>query len=115
CGGHPPPDYDAIVLERKGRRVDLAKPDRSLVFLKPTGELPHEGGVRLADGSPGEKRLLDWLSAGAPRAKTPRKLTHLAVGSTDTVVTAIGATVLLTATARFDAGKSEDVTPWPVF
>ncbi len=114
-GGDPAADYEAIVLERKGRRVNLVKPAESLILLKPTGDLPHEGGVRLEEGGAGEKRLFDWIAAGALRPKSPRKLTHLEVGPADFVADKIGAFVSLKAMARFDNGKLEDVTAWTVF
>ena len=38
-------DYDTIVRELEGRRVDLARPDESLILTKPSGRLEHEGGV----------------------------------------------------------------------
>src|SRR5688500_4080300 len=69
-GGDPAADHDAIVHALEGRRINLAKPDESLLLAKPTGNLPHEGGIRIEDGSAGEKRLLDWIAAGAPRRKS---------------------------------------------
>ena len=55
--GHDPGhDYEAIVREAMGRRVDVIDPDRSLVLLKPTGQVPHEGGQRFAAGLVGVSR-----------------------------------------------------------
>ena len=42
-GGDPAADYDAIVLERKGRRVNLAHPAESLLLAKPTGDAAARG------------------------------------------------------------------------
>lgn len=114
-GGDPAADYEAVVVERKGRRVNLARPAESLALVKPTGLLPHEGGVRIEDGSAAEKRLLEWIAAGAPRPKTPRTLTHFEVGPADSVADRVGSQIPLKATARFDGGKPEDVTAWTVF
>jgi len=97
-GGDPAADYDAVVFERKGRRVNLAKPSDSLILLKPTGDLPHEGGIRLEDGSAGEKRLLDWITSGAPRPKASRKLTHFEIGPADFVAGGVGIPISLSAT-----------------
>src|SRR5256885_6401354 len=44
-------DYRAIVKNAFGRRVDLADPGSSLVLLKPTGAVPHKGGVRFDTNS----------------------------------------------------------------
>src|SRR5687767_9983520 len=43
-GYDPGADYDSLVREYEGRRVDLARPEKSLVLRKPTGELEHGGG-----------------------------------------------------------------------
>ena len=71
-GGDPAADYDAIVHELEGRRVNLARPAESLLLAKPTGLLPHEGGIRLEPDGAGAKRLADWIAAGAPRRRRPR-------------------------------------------
>jgi hypothetical protein len=114
-GGDPSADYESIVRELEGRRVNLARPGESLVLAKPTGSLAHEGGIRLEPGSPGEKRLFDWISAGARRAKTPPRLTQFQVEPADCVVESIGTKVPLKALARFNGGESVDVTAWTVF
>jgi hypothetical protein len=113
-GGDPAADHDAIVNALEGRRINLAKPGESLLLAKPTGDLPHEGGVRLEDGSAGERRLLDWIGAGAHRSQSPRKLTHFELGP-NIVANKVGVKIPLRATARFDDGKPEDVTAWTVF
>src|SRR5262249_59265958 len=43
-------DYAAIVEEARGRRVFPAAPERSLLLLKPTAQVPHGGGRRLPEG-----------------------------------------------------------------
>lgn len=42
-GYDPGADYDSLVRESEGRRVDLARPGKSLVLRKPAGDLDHEG------------------------------------------------------------------------
>src|SRR5262245_24631680 len=41
-------DYEAIVVEARGRRIFAAAPDKSLLLLKPTGQVAHGGKKRLA-------------------------------------------------------------------
>src|SRR5215211_6183696 len=43
------PETDHFVLTRQAlaRRVDLSKPERSLMLLKPTMAVPHGGGQRV--------------------------------------------------------------------
>jgi hypothetical protein len=110
-GGNPAADYQAIVQEREGRRINLAHPDHSLVIAKPTGLLDHGGDVAL--DSAGAKLLLRWIAAGAPRG-APRHLTHFEITPTDAVVEQTGAALPLRAIARFDSGPEEDVTAWTI-
>src|SRR5690242_18494856 len=47
------PDLDYAVLTRDlfARRVDPIQPDHSLILLKATGQIPHEGGIRFRTDS----------------------------------------------------------------
>src|SRR5262249_50941421 len=95
-------------------RVNLARPNESLLLAKPTGEMAHKGGIRLEPGGPGAARLAAWITAGARRG-TPRRVTHFEVSPAGKGVGKVGSVVRLVATARFDSGKAEDVTAWTVF
>src|SRR5437868_12450308 len=59
-GDDPGFDLDAMTRHAAGRRVDLGHPDRSLILRKPTGQLPHEGGLRFPPGSPEARALRAW-------------------------------------------------------
>ena len=50
-GYEPELDYQAIVKDQNGRRIDLADPAKSLVLMKPTFQVPHGGGERFKSGS----------------------------------------------------------------
>src|SRR5437763_15562253 len=43
-GYAPDWDYAGLTHEFNGRRVNLARPEDSLLLLKPTGQAPHEVG-----------------------------------------------------------------------
>jgi hypothetical protein len=103
-GGDPAADYRAIVHEFEGRRVNLARPERSLLLLKPTWELDHEGGQRFESDSEFAQFLTKWIAAGAPRGQGAR-LINLAIDPPQVVVPAVPAEVNLTITASF-AGKT---------
>ncbi|HKD38500.1 MAG TPA: S-layer protein, partial [Pirellulales bacterium] len=45
-------DWFTITRQARGRRVVPSDPGRSLVLLKPSGALPHKGGVRFEVDSP---------------------------------------------------------------
>ena len=67
-GYDPGADHDSLVHEFEGRRVNTARPERSLVLRKGTAAIEHEGGPRLAAGGEGYRVLRDWIAAGAPRS-----------------------------------------------
>ncbi|MBI1923130.1 hypothetical protein HYR99_02655 [Candidatus Poribacteria bacterium] len=47
-GGNPQADYEAIVRQLGGRRINLTRPEESLVILKPTSQISH-GGRQVLD------------------------------------------------------------------
>ncbi len=65
-GYAPEWDIDRLTRESRGRRLDLALPQNSLLLLKPTGAIPHGGGTLIETGGREYNLLLDWIRAGAP-------------------------------------------------
>ena len=66
-GYEPDEDYEMIVHKHDGRRVNLTDPEKSLMLLKPTFQVPHGGGQVLKKDSPEFRALLTWLKDGAQR------------------------------------------------
>src|SRR5262249_12235722 len=64
-GADPALDHVRVVREYAGRRLDPTDPDASLLLLKATARVPHEGGKRLEVGSPEYQTLRDWVARGA--------------------------------------------------
>src|SRR5947207_1498828 len=50
-GYDPAKDFAALTGDVMGRRIDAVEPDKSLLLLKATGRVPHEGGVRVTPDS----------------------------------------------------------------
>lgn len=113
-GADPTADYQAIVLELEGRRINPAHPEKSLLLLKPTGYLDHGGDLVLDESGAGARRILSWIRNGAPRGAA-RRLTHFEVTPRRELQTKLPAAVKLTAIACFDNGPPEDVTEWTAF
>lgn len=65
-GFEPREDYEHLVKEARGRRLFFGGPDRSLVLMKASGQIPHGGGVRLPLSSTGYELLREWIRQGAP-------------------------------------------------
>lgn len=108
-------DFDAITKEARGRRIFAAVPERSLLLLKPTGGVPHGGGVRLKVGSSEYAALLKWIREGMPRLVpgAPR-LQRLTV-TPHSIVLKSGSQGQIKATAHFDDDSTRDVTHLAAF
>lgn len=105
-------DYFTITKQARGRRVELADPGRSLLLTKPTGAVPHKGGVRFDVGSHEYNVIADWLSNGAPPpAESDARLERLEILPSAVVLTDKQNQQLLVR-AHFSDGQIEDVTHW---
>ncbi len=113
-GGNPAADYEAIVRQVEGRRVNLALPEESLIVLKPTKQIAHRGGRRLVDGKEGAELLLRWIRQGAGLISS-RSLDRVEISPGRHVAEKPGASIELRATAFFSDGSKQDVTRWTVF
>ena len=113
-GYDPALDHETIVHEFAGRRANLAKPDKSLLLAKPTRQLPHEGGHKLAADGEGYRLLREWLAAGAP-ATRGRSLRKLEVTPPTQTLRQVGAAFAVQVFAHFSDGVRTDVTRWTVF
>ena len=105
-------DFRAITRHALGRRIVPSDPGRSLVLLKPTGALPHKGGVRFETDSMEYKILSEWIAEGTPgpRNNDPRiqRLEMLP----ESVVLKPGMDQQLVVRAHFSDGHIQDVTRW---
>jgi hypothetical protein len=66
-GYDPAKDYDALTREAEGRRLNFTDPDNSLLLLKASGRVPHEGKTRFGRNSWAYQLLRTWISGGAKR------------------------------------------------
>lgn len=111
-GYDPQADYLAITRQARGRRVVPSDPGRSLLLTKPSGAVPHRGGLRFRPGSREYQVIAEWIAAGTPppRADDPR-LHHLEIVPS-AVVLPFGAQQQFLVLAHFSDGHVEDVTRW---
>ena len=113
-GGNPQADYQAIVRQFAGRRVNLMHPEESLILLKPTAQIKHGGGQVLDANGEGAQLLRNWIQQGATY-ETLRRLTRIEISPQKYVISNLESPVQLHATAHFSDGTTEDVTRWTVF
>jgi hypothetical protein len=115
-GQDPDIDYATLTRDLFARRTNPLEPDRSLILLKATAQIAHEGGLRFRTDSAEYAILRHWIEAGTPwdSPATPM-VTGLEVTPLQQVVVEPVDRVKLTATAVFSDGTRRDVTNLAVY
>lgn len=104
-------DYERVVNEMVGRRVNIAVPEQSLLLLKSIGAVPHTGGKLLTRDSEHYQTLLSWIEAGAPDDLGDVAVTASVELSTKSLLFGkAGGGGDLKVTAQASDGSSRDVT-----
>jgi hypothetical protein len=111
-GYDPVKDYHTITRQANGRRIELNDPGRSLLLAKPSGAMPHRGGLRFEPDSLEYRVIAEWLTAGAPGPKDDDvKLERLEV-LPEATIQRLGETQQFVVRAHYSDGRVEDVTRW---
>src|SRR5262249_35577782 len=123
-GIYPREDYKAVVEggtfrvltvddSPKRPRTDLSQPEKSLVVLKPTFGVPHEGGMRFEVGSSDYATIVNWVRSGAPYGEETEKqeatIDRVEVFPKE-VVLQTGTRQQLIVTAYLSNGRRDDIT-----
>lgn len=111
-GYDPETDFNTITRQARGRRVVPHDPGRSLILTKPTGAIPHQGGLRFSEDSYEYRVLSEWIAQGqpGPAADDPR-IQRIEILPPAVRLT-VGAQQPFVVRAHFSDGHSEDVTRW---
>lgn len=110
-GFDPKGDYERIVNDMIGRRVNTAVPAQSLLLLKAVGDVDHTGGQLITQGDEHYRTLLRWIEAGAPDDAGPvPEVVELETTPERFTFSAPGATDELRVTAKMSDGTTRDVT-----
>ena len=114
-GYDPTGDHSSITQQARGRRIELADPGRSLLLAKPTGALPHKGGLKLDPKSQDYQILSQWIMAGAdPPIVDGPALDRIEVEPAHALLQ-VGDSQRLIVRAFYSDGRVEDVTRWAKF
>lgn len=112
------PEGDLLTLTRDAdaRRTNVFDPDRSLMLLKPTGQVAHQGGVRFRSESAEYQIIRQWIAAGANRddVSVPT-LTRLEVSPAEQILVEPADRVQIRATGVFSDGSRRDVSKLCVY
>ena len=109
-GYDPILDIRALTDDIGSRRVNVASPENSLILLKATAAVPHEGDQVTTVDSPYYKILRSWIGNGARLDIGSARVKSIAVTPQDPVVQRIGDTRQIRVVATYADGSEADVT-----
>lgn len=115
-GYDPEFDYQALINDLSGRRFNRVNVDESLMLLKPTGEVPHEGRQVMKPKSREYELIRQWIAEGAayedPAVGRAKKIEILPAA---VEIDLPGRTQQLLVLAHYTAGSMRDVTREAIF
>src|SRR5262245_13351220 len=115
-GEDPELDYKALTRDMLGRRTNPTDPDQSLILLKPTAQLAHEGGQRFKPDSAEYRILRQWIVSGTPPDPAGTlMLERIEVSPAEKILTDPDKELQLRAHAFFSDGSRRDVTEMAVY
>ncbi|MBK8035928.1 MAG: DUF1549 domain-containing protein [Verrucomicrobiaceae bacterium] len=106
------PMYDVLAYadELASRRANVASPEHSLMLLKASGAVPHEGGQLTVPGELYYESLKAWISQGAKVNLATPRVTSIELSPKNPVIERIGGRQQLRVIARYADGYVKDVT-----
>src|SRR5262245_35939376 len=109
-GADPALDHERLLREFGGRRLNLADPEASLLLLKATARVSHQGGKRMEVGSAEYEVLRRWIAGGAVLDPPDQsRVVRLRVSPAEQTARP-GESYPLRVEAQFADGSAEDVT-----
>lgn len=108
-------DFQTITREARGRRVEPGDPGRSMILAKPTGALPHKGGLLLDPASRDYQQIAAWIAAGTPAPSHADPTLNQITVSPATALLAPADQSQILVQAHYDDGRVRDVTHWAKF
>jgi hypothetical protein len=107
----PDQDYTMLTRDNAARRIDPIAPDTSMILRKPLGELPHEGGLKLARSTKTYEYLRDWIAEGAKDDAGRPAAVRLEIRPGSRVLNAPAKSQQAVVIVHYADGSSRDVTP----
>ena len=103
-------DVRAFTDELASRRANVASPDDSLMLLKPTGAVPHQGQQVFLPGDLNYRIVREWIGAGAKLQTSSPRVTKIELSPQNPVVQKVGARQQMRVLATYADGTTRDVT-----
>ena len=109
-GYDPIYDIRAFTDDLASRRVNIASPDNSLLLLKASASVPHEGGQLTKMGEDYYEILKNWIAGGAKLELDSPRVTSIELSPKNPVVQKIGDKQQMRVIATYANGEKRDVT-----
>lgn len=103
-------DHMSLIDDIAGRRLNRASPSRSLMLLKPTGEVPHAGGALMKTTDRGYQVLREWIATGATLNLDYPRVESIEVFPQDPVLPESAKRQQMVVLAKYSDGSVRDVT-----
>ena len=102
-------DHAMITTAHKGRRIDPANPENSLLLRKPSFATPHGGGHILTNDTDEYRTLLHWLQQGARRTSAGPRILSIDLSPREAILLP-GSKQQFTVTGQLSDGSTTDLT-----
>ncbi len=109
-GYDPLYDLRAFTDDIGARRVNVAAPDSSLMLMKATAGVPHEGGQIITQDSHAYAMIRSWIANGAPLDLESKKVEKIDLYPNNPVVQRVGDQQQIRVIASYPDGSIRDVT-----
>lgn len=109
-GYDPQYDVTAFTEELWSRRVNVAAPSHSMMLLKSSGSVPHEGGQLSVPGELYYETIKAWIASGAKLNDASPRVQRIEIFPKNPVVESIGSRQQMRVLATYGDGVTQDVT-----
>ncbi|HEY1066336.1 MAG TPA: DUF1549 domain-containing protein, partial [Pirellulales bacterium] len=103
-------DHQALTDDVFGRRFNRAAPELSLMLAKPSGDVPHEGGLTFRKEDPHYQLLFDWIADGAGLDLETTRVVGIEIVPSDPQLPRPGMQQQMAVLAKYADGSIRDVT-----
>ena len=109
-GYDPEYDYQALINDLGGRRLNRVRVDESLMLQKPLGDVPHEGRQAIRPGSQSHSLLRQWIAEGAKFESLSARATNITILPSTVEIDLPGRRQQFIILAQYNDGTTRDVT-----
>jgi hypothetical protein len=109
-GYDPEFDHRALTDDVEARRFNRAAPDQSLMLLKPSGGVPHVGGVLIQPSQPQYELLRAWIGQGVKLDLQSPRVARIEITPKNPVLQLPGMRQQMAVRATYSDGSTRNVS-----